>query len=93
MVVEPEQARLLSEFEGQFMEENDPGGFNIMNKVFLPNIFSRSMSSMSNPFMDDCPELLALDSPNCATEAVVDTVRRIRTLVSVSITRFWLCTE
>ena len=27
--------------------------------------------------MDDCAELLALDSRNCATEAVVDTVQRI----------------
>ena len=27
--------------------------------------------------MDDCAELLALDSRNCATEAIVDTVQRI----------------
>ena len=28
--------------------------------------------------VDDCPEHLALDSRNCATEAGVDTVRRIK---------------
>ncbi len=38
------------------------------------------MSSMGNPFEDDCPELLAMDSRNCATEAVIATVRGIKTL-------------
>ena len=86
MVAGPEQARLLSEFEGQFMEEDSPDGFehheqNLSSqelfKKHVSNLFT-TMSSMGNPFMDDCPELLALDSRNCATEAVVDTVRRIK---------------
>ena len=86
MIAGPEQARLLSEFEGQFMEEDSPDGFehheqNLSSqelfKKQVSNLFT-TMSSMGNPFMDDCPELLALDSRNCATEAVVDTVRRIK---------------
>ena len=86
MVAESEQASLLSEFEGQFMEENDPDGFKrheqglssqYIFKKHVNNLFT-TISSMGNPFMDDCPELLALESRNCATEAVVDIVRRIK---------------
>ena len=35
---------------------------------------------MGNPFMDDCPELLALDSRNCAADSVVTTVQTIRSI-------------
>ncbi len=37
-----------------------------------------TMVSMGNPFGDDCPELLALDSRNCASEYVVATVQKIK---------------
>lgn len=72
MVAGPEQARLLSEFEGQFIEENNPDGSKHHEqslssqeifKKHVSNLFT-TMSSMGNPFMDDCPELLALDSRN-----------------------------
>ena len=84
MVAGSEQASLLSEFEGQFMEENDPDGFKRHEQglssqyIFKKHVNNLFTSSMGNPFMDDCPELLALESRNCATEAVVDTVRRIK---------------
>ena len=35
---------------------------------------------MGNPFEDDCPELLALDSRNCASEDVVTTVQKIKNI-------------
>ena len=63
MVAGSEQASLLSEFEGQFMEENDPDGFKrheqglssqYIFKKHVNNLFT-TISSMGNPFMDDCP--------------------------------------
>jgi len=30
-----------------------------------------------NPFLEDCPELIALDTQNCADEFVVRTVRTV----------------
>ena len=33
------------------------------------------MRQMGNPFLDDFPELVTLDSRNCANEAVVNTIR------------------
>ena len=35
---------------------------------------------MGNPFLDDCPELLFLNSRSCAEEAVTDTIRNIKEL-------------
>ena len=35
---------------------------------------------MGNPFMDDFPELLAFDTHNCASDAVVSTVTTIEKL-------------
>ena len=39
-----------------------------------------TISEMGNPFKDDCPELLALDTRNCADSSVVDTVHRVQEL-------------
>ena len=33
---------------------------------------------MGNPFEDDCPELLALDTRNCADASVADTVHKVQ---------------
>ena len=38
------------------------------------------MTGMGNPFKDNCLELLALDSRNCAKESVVETVRNIKSI-------------
>ena len=37
-----------------------------------------TISEMGNPFKDDCSELLALDTRNCADASVVDTVHRVQ---------------
>ena len=39
-----------------------------------------TISEMRNPFKDDCPELLVLDTHNCADVSVVDNVHRIQEL-------------
>ena len=49
----------------------------LLDSLRIQNSLFETISNMGNPFMDDCAELLALDSWNCATEAVVDTVQRI----------------
>ena len=82
MVAGPEQARLLKEFEDHFMDERDPNTFKQHEEsISSQELFKKHVNSlfetMGNPFMDECAELLALDSRNCATEAVVDTVQRI----------------
>lgn len=43
---------------------------------------------MGNPFKDDCPELLALDTRNCVGEPVVDTVMNIEVLGSTQYNKF-----
>jgi len=87
MVAGPEQARLLTEFETQFQEVEDSKGLHHEQGLSSQELFKKhatnlfeAMSSMRNPFEDDCPELLAMDSRNYATEAVVATVRGIKTL-------------
>lgn len=41
---------------------------------------SETMSNMGNPFLDDCPELIVLNTRNCAGEDVVATVQKIESL-------------
>ena len=38
---------------------------------------------MGNPFLDDFPELLVLDTRNCVSDAVVSTVKTIEELGSI----------
>ena len=35
------------------------------------------IADFGNPFLDDCPELIALDTRNCADESVVRTMRTV----------------
>ena len=69
MVTGPEQAWLISEFEGQFMvEDNDSWckqheqGFSAQ-ELFKKhtNSLYETMTRMGNAFEDKCPEIIALD--------------------------------
>ena len=44
------------------------------------NSLSEEISNMGNPFMDDCPELLVLDTQNCVSNAVLATANSIEKL-------------
>ncbi len=44
------------------------------------NSLSEVMASMGNPSLDDCPELLILDTRNCVSDAVIATVQGIEKL-------------
>ena len=79
MVAGPETARLLQELEGQLKgdpnldekNEHHEQGLSTQ-KTFQSQV--NIISEMGNPFQDDCPELLALDTHICADESVVATV-------------------
>jgi len=78
MVAGPEQARLLAEFEDQrgMHHEQSLSAQNLFKKH--SNSLYETIMNMGNPFMDDCPKLLALDSCNCAADSTVTTVQTIQ---------------
>lgn len=86
MLAGPEQARFLTEFESQVMEDGDNNWCKQHKQgIFAQELFKKhsnslyeTMTSMGNPFKDSCPKLLALDFHNCATEDVVATVQTIK---------------
>ena len=89
MVAGPEIARVLQEFESQLKGETNVDEKNkhheqglSTQKTFQSHVkqLVSTISEMGNPFKDDCPELLALDTRNCADASVVDTVHRVREL-------------
>ena len=87
MIAGPQQARLLTEFEDQFMElknhrhqhhEQTPSlQESFKNQV---NNLSEVIANMGNPFLEDCLELLVLDTRNCVSDAVIATVQNIEQL-------------
>lgn len=87
MIAGPEQARLLTEFEEQFMESMSHDNQHHEQTPSLQEAFKRQVNSLSevitamgNPFLDDGPELLVLDTRNCVDDAVVATVQNIEQL-------------
>ena len=89
MVGGPEQARLLKKFERQlpcYTAEED-NTHHHEQSTSVQELFKKhvcdlyaTVSKMGNPFLDECPELLVLDSRNCASEQVVETVKTIEAL-------------
>lgn len=87
MIAGPEQARLLAEFEEDYLPDEDPEinykhheeGFAVQ-KAFVKQTDSliQVIREYGNPFQDDCPELLVLNTRDCADESVIHTVRHIR---------------
>ena len=97
MVAGPEQARLLVEFESQFMDTADQNCLQHEQSCSTQATFKRQVSSlcevvsnMGNPFVDDCPELLVLDSRNCCSEDVVATVQSIEELGKTQYHRYYI---
>ena len=87
MVAGPETARLLQDFESQLQgdpnvdekNEHHEQGLSTQ-KVFQSHVKNlvNTISEMGNPFQDDCPELLALDTRNCGDASVVATVDTVQ---------------
>ena len=87
MVAGPEQARLLVEFEGQFLDTVDQNCLQHEQSCLTQATFKKQVkslcevvSNMGNPFLDDYPEVLVLDSRNCCNEAVTATIQSIEEL-------------
>ena len=85
MVAGPEQARMLDNFEKYLHEKNENNsqqheqGHSTESRFKTEVInLCDAISNVGNLFLDDCSELLALDTRNCAHEAVVNTVRTIK---------------
>ena len=81
MLSGPELARLQRQFEEEYLPETNPDNpRNFQNyeqggaaqKTFQKQVNSlfKTMERMGNPFLDDCEELVTLDSRNCADESV-----------------------
>lgn len=87
MVAGPEQARLLQEFEKEFIPEvvnqqkHHVVGFSSQKafKEQAKNLI-QSINEMGNPFLDGADELLMLDTRNVIDESVVKTVRTVEAL-------------
>ena len=90
MISRPEQTTLLKEFEdclsrskGCELGDDHEEEFSVQ-KNFKQEAASliQMIEEMGNPFLDDSNELLALDTRNVLGESVVDTVRKIHSLVN-----------
>lgn len=89
MISGPEQARLLTEFESQYLESEDPEvNFRHHEEgLSTQQSYKKQVTSLvqvitgyGNPFFDDCPELLILNSRDCADESVASAVVTLETL-------------
>ena len=91
MTAGPEQARLLKEFEKSLNQSSENEEFDWLpqheqcvsiQETFRSHVknLTETMSNFVNPFLDDCPELLVLDTRNCISEAVIETVQSIKDL-------------
>ena len=87
MIAGPEQARLLLEFESQFLDLEDSSNEQheqcySSQEAFHSQVknLTEAISTMGNPFLDASPELIVLDSRNCAGDAIVATIRSIENL-------------
>ena len=78
MVIGPEQARLLKEFD-EFISEKTNKHHHHNEEVFCTQMTFKKqalslvviISEKGNPFLDDSPELLILDTENVNREFVV----------------------
>ena len=85
MVVGPEMVRLFQESECTFpssdkstcLEHHEEGLSH--QKVFHKHVCSieNAITSMGNPFCEDCPELVVMDTRDCADKSVVAMVHTI----------------
>ena len=97
MVAGPEQARLLKEFENEMQPEGEELNWRSQHEqcMSIQERFKKhvcdlceTITTMGNPFLDDCQELLVLDSRNCASENVASTVQNIKDLGKSQYTKY-----
>lgn len=89
MLSGPETTRLLHQFDGQYQEDSDEHGGRLNHEMGLSaqKTFKQQVNNlvdvvrkMGNPFLDDFPELVTLDSRDCAGDDVAKAVMNLGTL-------------
>ena len=87
MLAGPEQARLLTEFEAQYLPEVSEKYSHHEEGLSAQRTFKRqvlalveTIEDMGNPFLDDTPELLSLDKRHVIDESVAHSIRSIEAL-------------
>ena len=89
MLSGPETTRLLHQFDGQYLEDSDEYGGRLNNEIGLSaqKTFKQQVNNlvdvvrkMGNPFLYDFPELVTLDSRDCADDDVAKAVMNLDTL-------------
>ena len=89
MVSGPEQVRLITQFENEYLLDSDPEinyhhheeslSTQIRFQCQVVNLIGQ-FKECSNPFEDACTELLVLHTRECAPDLVASSVRRIEEL-------------
>ena len=87
MIAGPEQARLLKEFEQEYISEDGTKQQHHEEGMSTQKIFKEqalalvhTIRGMSNPFVDDTSDLIMLDTRNVIDESVVNTVRTVESV-------------
>ena len=81
MTAGPEQARLLKEFEREFMREASSKQLHHEEGFWMQKSFKeQAHNEMGNPFLHDNAELVVLDTRDVLDESVVTTVRSVEKL-------------
>lgn len=88
MLSGPETARMLKQFDNEYLDDNDPDDpknyenhetGQAFQKTFktLINSLVDTIRNMGNPFIDYFPELIARDSRDCTTAGVAETMQSL----------------
>ena len=98
MLSGPETARLLHQFEGQYLTDTDSDTSDRTNhemglssqKTFKKQVNNLAdvVRGMGNPFLDDFSELVTLDNSDCMDDAVAETIFNLETLGKTQYTIF-----
>ena len=88
MLSGPETSRILKGFDDEYLNDNDPGDPKNYQNHETSQAYQRKFQSqvnslvdtirnMGNPFVDDFPELITLDSRDCTTPCVTETMQSL----------------
>ena len=97
MICGPEIARLLDEFESDFHISTGKSEKSHLHheglasqrtfKKQTPSLID-TITEFGNPFLDDCPELLILNSRDCADYSVITTIRSIDAIATAQYQKY-----
>ena len=88
MIRGPENTKLIGQFESDInVNEADKAHLHHEEGAAVQKSFKKqtqafvdTITEFGSPFLDDCPELLALHSRDCADDTLIATVRSIESI-------------